>query len=175
MKKKSLVTGILTAFAHVCLCQVNHLSSDSINREIKYLYIIDFPDKPPIATENAFIATSKIVNMKLLPDSQSKAVCELLKIDKILVLSVRYDTRLLTLDQIFNLYKIQTKYRKLSVRVDDETIENPETLLISEGQIDGVKIIKSLKGDYMSVILKYYYRDKKELEDARKKGLIFVN
>ena len=176
MKKRNYITGIFFAICHLCLGQTNGMPADTfVLRHFKYLYIVQFSDRPPVATENVFIDPLKIENIDRLPDVQCSAICQLLKIDGVVVFKMRPDTKVLTLNEVFNIYKIPAKYRTLSVRIDDEMINDPETTLISLNEIGRIQILKSLKTYYINITSKDYDNDKPELEKAKKTGLLNVN
>jgi hypothetical protein len=133
---------------------------ENVKTDFKFFYIINFYDKPPVATENAFIDPQSTLAWYHLPDSV-KEVRSLLNVDIIYVIKLKPNTKLLTLNQFFDEYRIQQKFRKLHVMVDDDIIDYPETMFISQNQIDKVKIIRGAKGSYIRIILKGYYESKK--------------
>ncbi len=159
MKKAIYLAGIFLLNTYLSFGQANNLSKDTIKTKFKFLYIMRFADKVPVATENNFIDPMKVDSMDAVPDSASKEICRLLKIDGIIVLKIAPKTKVLTLNDVFDLYKIQSRYRKLLIKVDDRVRDYPETILISKNQIDEVKIVKR---HYINIILKGYYKIKKE-------------
>jgi len=171
MKKKIYLTSILFIMAYLCFAQTYQVPSDTIKTKFKFLYIIEFADKPPIATENAFINEMRVISRDELPDSSSREICHLLKIDGVIILKLMPKTKVLTLNELFDLYKIKTKYKKPIIKLDDETIDYPETLLISQSELDGVKIVNSRKGYYINIILKDYYKVKEENKKGGKRVL----
>jgi hypothetical protein len=127
----------------------------------KSLKIIIFDDNRSVCTQNEFIDPTKVVSGNLMPDSSSKEVCQLLNVDVVIVLKLKPGTKLLTLNNVFNLYKINLNDRNLPVEVDEKKVDFPETMLISQNQIDFVKVINHRK---ISIILKDYYETIREFK-----------
>jgi hypothetical protein len=172
MKKKIYITSIFFVTAHFCFGQTGHLPVDTfVLRHFKYLYIVEFSDRTPIATENSFIYPD---SFDVVPKSQSSAICKLLKIDDIVILKVGPKTEVLTLNGLFNRYKIPAQYRNWPVRVDDEIVNDPETMLISTEGIDQVKIQKAPKSRCINIILQGYYKDKPAIEKSKKTGILAI-
>ena len=164
MKKIFFLTGIIfSAIANLCFGQKNIEKN-----KVVFLYIIDFHDRPPISSINAFTDPSERDTIYKLPRLQSQEVCRLLKVDGILYVKLKLGTKLLTLNKIFSLYNIQAKFRKFRIKINDMEVSNPETLLISAKIISKIKIGRELKNNYINIIEKGYLEDKKELNKQMK-------
>ena len=170
MKKIFLTCVFFSVIASFCFGQKN-----MIKKKVNFLYIVDFHDKPPVSTVNVFVDPSERDTIYKLPQIQSKEVCRLLKIDGILYVKLKLGTRLLTLNDVFVLYNIPVKFRKYRIKINDMEINSPESLLISTNIISKVKLDKTSPNNYINIIEKGYYNDKREIEKQMKNGDEYIN
>jgi len=159
MPRKIYLVGTFLMILTLCYAKTNQTSNDTVRTKFKILSIVRFHDKPPIATANAFIDELRIASREDVPSALSLEICHLLKVDGVIVLKLLPKTKVLTLNEVFDIYKIQTINRKLIIKVDETVLDYPETLLVSQNQIEKVEIIK---GRYIHIILKGYYEKEKE-------------
>src|SRR6185437_3452906 len=162
MKYKVFLTAIFFLATHLGSGYAVNLASDTTKQKFKFLYIVKFNNRRPFATENAFIDPRELDSIEDVAYPKFAEDCHLLEVDNFLVLKIHPNAKILTLNEFFNLYKVQDKYRNFSIMVDNELIDYPETILISKNQIDNVKIIKDIRGNYISIILKGHYELKKK-------------
>src|SRR6185312_5093552 len=161
-KTKNFTISIILVSTNLCLAQHRNLSSDTLLHRIKVMYILNFPDKMPVMTENAVVDPQKVEGMDNLLDSGSVNIANLLHVSLISVLKIKRGTRLLTLNEVFNSYSIPPQCRSWPIKLDDEVIDYPETLFISQNQIDNVIVVKQGKNRFVRIILKGYLEIKKE-------------
>jgi hypothetical protein len=172
MNLKIILICFLCMITHKAVSQSNQEVSTSRQRYYTFLYVLKQLNKKPIATENASPDPQQIDDDETLSDSSSSSLCRMLKVDYIRVLTLKPNTKLLTLSEVFDLYKIDARYRKLPVKLESTPILNfPESLLISKNQIESVKVIKSNKGNYILITRTGTEELKKEIEFARKRGI----
>jgi hypothetical protein len=170
MRKKIYLILSFFTITHLCFSQAIHLSKDTLPYTFRYLYILEFYNKPTVVTKNAFVDMTKVDTVYSLPDSESITICHLLNVTAVFVMRLKHDAKSLTLNEIFSFYNIAPRNRKLLIKINDQPIDFPETILVSEGVIDRVKISKGYSGSYINIILKGYLEAKK----AFKKGGVFV-
>jgi hypothetical protein len=169
MKKNVYTIMVFMVIAHFCFGRAKNILADTLKADPVFLYILNFSDGSSVVTKNAFIDPQRTTSWYHLSDSASKEVCKLLKVDMVYVIKLMPGTRVLTLNELFDFYGIAYKFRKLSIRVDDDVISYPETILISRNQIDNVKVVNGTKGQFIRIILKGYFGVKKELEEEHKR------
>lgn len=153
----NLMLGFLF-IVNACFCQTNKLNRAA--RKYRFLYIVQFYDSPPVATENVFIAPFETDTLYMLP--KNKIIDSLLKIDEIMCIRVKRGIKIFTLNDVYSSYGINKKYKKLNIMINEDLIDHPETILISKSQIETVKLAKGANGYYVSIILKGYYAFKKK-------------
>ncbi len=158
--KKTIFLAFIFFISARCYSKIQAVIHDDTIRR-KSLKIIIFDRNQAISTQNEFIDPARLVSGDLMPDSSSKEICRLLNIDAVIVYKLKAGTKLLTLNDVFNLYKINLSDRTLPVEVDEIKIDYPETMLISQNQIDFVKVVKHRK---ITIILKDYYETIKEFK-----------
>ena len=156
MNRKIYLTLVFLAIVNLCFCQ----NSGKGKTNFKFLYVVSFQNKPPVTTGNAFIAPSGIDSMYASPRYQD--IYGLFKADQIAHIRVKPAAELLTLNKLLNIYGIGEKYRKVAVKLDDDILDHPETILISKSQIEKVKLIKYGNGHYIHIILNGYYEYRKK-------------
>jgi len=154
MKRGVYLTLFFLVIVNLCFCQ------NSSKRNFKFLYVVSFHDKPPVATENAFIAPSERDSIYIPPRNEN--ICGLLKVDQIVFMRVKPSAELLTLNKLLNIYGISEKYRKVAIKLDDDILDHSETILISKSQIEKVKLVKYANGYYVHIVLKGYYEYRKK-------------
>jgi hypothetical protein len=159
--KKIVLTLVLIITGYVCVAQIRvsdlaqrRVLEQNSNGTLKLLWILRLPYKQPIITENVFIDADIILNMERLPDILEKEFNKLLEVDQVINVWLKPNASLLTLNDVFNLYKIPAAQQKLPIMVSGDFIYHPETLLISKNQINSVKLLKNLNGGYISIKLK---------------------
>jgi hypothetical protein len=153
MKSRFYLTIIIVAAAHICFAAAGHLACDTVKSKYKKLYIVEFDDKQPIATRYFFPDPQSFDDLSSISDQSNSEVSKLLKVDFILVVKLKLHTKFLTFDDILALYKIGIKDRNLRVVLDDEIIDSPETMLVSQNQIESVLVKKGANGPYISITL----------------------
>jgi len=155
---------ISTLASHYCAAKPV-LGDDTAVATVKILYIVESGDKQPVPTRYAFIDKKCLDGWNILAASDCKPICQPLEVDYVFIYKLKPNTKVLTYDNFLNVYKIQSKYRKLPVMVDDEIIDYPETMLISQNQIAKVKIIKCPKGFTITITLVGYEEFRKKLNN----------
>jgi hypothetical protein len=153
MNKRFYLITIFLAIAKLSFAVGNHLTTDTIKAKYKEFYIIEFDDQMPVVTRNAFIDPKRIAHLGTLSDSSNSEISKLLKVDFVLVVKLKPNTKLLTFNEILDLYKIRVKDIWCPVILDDEKIDHPETILISQNQIEKVAVVKGVGGSHISITL----------------------
>jgi hypothetical protein len=157
MKKKIYFVMILLGLGRTVFCQSKYSQKSESKTKFTFLYVVDLSGRRPVVTENAFIAPSEKDTTFRLSRQASEQIRGLLKIDEIIYVKVKPAAKIITLSQVFHLYKIGEKYREYPIIIDDQMIEDPETLIISKSQISKVSVVKIRDSYYISIILKGYY------------------
>ncbi|MEO7214965.1 hypothetical protein [Mucilaginibacter sp.] len=169
--KKTIYLAIIALFVFNNVRAQNKSAIDTVERVFYIIYTSK--DKPPLYTTNYYGDPQRTVTMSPLQEPAFEKVCQFLKVNGMVTITLAPGTQLLTFGELLNVYKIPQKpYSKLPVFIDNERIDNPETILISINQIDNVKIAGKRKSIY--IILKGYYEDIKERKKNIKKGNIYV-
>jgi hypothetical protein len=140
----------------------------------QFLYIVSLNTNNPMVTRNAYISPSEKDTSYALKTSTSSEICKLLKVNRIIFIRAKPSAKILTLNKVFNLYNIPNNLRKLRIKINDNFIEYPETLLISLKEIESVQILKNANPYYIHITEKGYLESKKYFERLKKQGEIFV-
>jgi len=151
MKKIFLLTVFLT-ISYLGFAQTKHSIQDSI-KKYKRINIVEIGDRDPVVTRYLFLDPHKIVDLSSLSNAANAELRALLKVDFVLIVKFDADTKLLTLNDVLKLYKINTLFWNLPVMVDDEQIADPQTILIARNQIEKVAIVKKAGGSIIQITL----------------------
>jgi len=156
MKQKYYLIAVLFILTRMSSAQTVHGSDNSSKTKFKFLYVIKFPDKASVATENAFVAPSQQDSSYALRSNENDKLSQLLKTDGIIVIKLKPGIKLLTLNDVFDLYHVQSRFWKSRIVIDDEVIEHPETLFISQKEIEKLTVVKSGNFHDIKILLKGY-------------------
>lgn len=171
MKQKIYFIAVLLFFSNRGFGQISEDSNTIPKEEFKFLYILKFATKESIATTNAFVAPSERDSTYSLRSAQKEVLCQLFGVDGVIVIKMKQNCRLLSLYDIFAMYHIQLKFRKNKVMVNDRIISNPETLFISQVEIESLKIAKMGEGGQIRILLRGYNKQRKNGTDDEPRKL----
>jgi hypothetical protein len=164
----SLLLGINRGFSQ------SNSNDISYKKNVQFMYIISLNNTPPIVTRNAYLSPSEKDTSYVLPSSINRELCKLLKVDRFIFIKMKSSAKVLTLSQVFDAFKISNSNRKLKVKVNDDLLDNPETLLISCKEIGVVNVVRNSKLSYVHIIEKDYFENKKYIEQLKKNGEVFI-
>jgi hypothetical protein len=160
LQKKIILLCLTLMICNICFGQIDSVKED---QSVRRMYILKFDNKPTLITEYAYIDPKYITNMDVLSSSSLKELKARLQVDDILILSLERQIKLLTFQDVLELYKIQKHKSKWILKVDDDFVEYPGTMVISGNQIE--KVI--CRNNYIHIILKDYYQLKKKYKNAK--------
>ncbi len=166
MKRKYYLMVFILVIVKISFAQTTKFSGDSVKTKLRFLYIINSHDKAPTTTENAFIAPSQKDSTYRLQSSLCDEICTLLKINGIIVIKIKRGVNLMTLNEVFELFNVQNKFRRSKIIIDDDVIFFPETILISREVIDKLTIVKSGNNYSIKIFLKGYIQRKESERDG---------
>jgi hypothetical protein len=170
MKLQMYFIAVLLTIAIQSFGQTSQGLEEIPKEKFKFLYIVKFYNKESVATKNAFVAPSQRDSTYSVKSNQKDAFCQLLGVDGVIVIKMKQNSKLLTLDDIFLIYNIPLKYRKSKVVVNDEILSYPETLFISKEEIESLKMVKKSKNSQLRIVLRGYSEQKKnDKEDEFRK------
>lgn len=163
-EKKILALCVALAICNICFGQKD---SDRVIPKVKRIYILKFNDRPPLITQFAYVDPSLISGINAFSRSASEEFVSTLKVDEVIIFSLKSQYNLLTIYDVLNLYNIKSPKKKWILKVDDDTVSYPQTLIVSRNQIKNV----ICGNGYVHIILKDYY----ELKEKYKKAKIIYN
>lgn len=140
MKNKFILTIFLIFFFGLAIAFAKIVFNHNPKEFKKMLFIVVFPDKPPVITRNNFIDPSDREYLKNLNISDEQIVSRDLETTIIMVMKIKRNVHPLTLVDVCKKYKIDKKYWSLKVKYNGEILDDPETMLISTNQIQSVKM-----------------------------------
>ena len=114
-----------------------------------------------------------IESIHFLHGGQYGKMYSTLNLGAVAIIKLKPNIHPLTLIDVLNKYHISIKYKNSKVKINDDSIDFPETLVISSSEISSVKIIEDSSGDFINIIT-VDYPEVKKLKDQMKKGEIFV-
>jgi len=168
MTLKFYLFGIFMAIISGAFATSKNANVDTAKTKYSKFFILEFADKPPIATKYAFYDPMVIDHSVYLSDSSNFEISKLLGVNFVVVLKLKPHIKLLSFNEVLDLFKITTRDRNLSVSVDDELVDYPETIWISQNQIEKVSITKGISGSYISITLIGYEEIKKDIKNGVK-------
>ena len=140
----------------------------------KVLYMIDLYKKPPIMTMNFFGKGDDIDSINVINPIKTPEINRLFNVSGLLYIKQKAGTKMLLLNEVFDLYHISIEHRRARIMVNEEFIERPETLVISASNIGEVKIEKTKKETFIHITEKNYWAEKKKKEEFIKNGGIYI-
>jgi hypothetical protein len=152
MGKKIFILSIFLANVYFGFAETRHirLVRDTGNN-YKKLYIVEFDDRPPIITRYLVLDPQRIANISSMSNESNAELCKLLKIDFVMVIKFQPNTKLLTLNDVLELYKIEITDWNLPLVIDDKKIDYPQTLLIARNQIEKITVMKGAGGAFIQI------------------------
>jgi len=151
MIRKIFVLIIFLATSYLCSAKAANVIQDSVKKYKKF-YIVEQEGKEPIATRYLFLDPKKIADLSSVSDASNAELSKLLKVD--FVITVKFDpgTKLLTLNELLKIYQIKLADWSLPVKVDDEIIDSPQTMLIAQNQVSKVLVKKGKTTAYIQIV-----------------------
>lgn len=153
MKIYKYIALTLLPFFHNCYSQEirQNTTGFKLSPKERILYIVTYPGKSPVATENLIINSSDIDSLYILPFSKSDDICRIMNIGQVWVVKPRLFLTFFNIIDVFNRYNIDKSRQHLPIRVDNWDIDAPETLIIEESEIIGVKIFHDTNDKFISI------------------------
>jgi len=167
MKGKIFIAACFCLHIGFCFAGKRWQAKASVNKPT-VLFIITFQDRPPVITQNGFIDPAEREYVHFLNTADDHLYKEL-GTTAIAVVKLKAKAHPLSLQEVFDRYKIPIKFRKLNVKYNEEILNFPETILISSNQISSVKIERSANNSFISII-GTDYRDIKKIKSEQKRG-----
>lgn len=135
----------------------------------KILYILNFADGSTKITFNNYVERKAWKSYHLLRESQYFPTIEKLNVAAVMVVNLKSNYKVFTLNDVLSEYNVPEKHSSAQIKIDDDILAFPESILISLSQIKSVKLIRTEKEYYINIIT-IGYKFKKETEEAYKKG-----
>ncbi len=126
-------------------------------------------DQPPVVTKNILIDQAVIKERHFLNDN---ALCSMFKVQQIAFIKLKTGTKLLTLNNVFDLYHVKKMYRKCPVKVGDYYVDQPEGMFFSKNRIANLTIKKNRTGHYIQIEDASYIKMLKQNKKNKEDGLI---
>ena len=151
---KKIIIGLIVISSNTCIAQnadlikngQKNLRGDTLDDKFKILYIIKGLGTVPKVTENFIFDTGNVDSVSNIPNGRTVEIRKELKVSIIVILSTKIDVKFLTLNEIFNTYKIPEEDQKLPIRIDNWIVENPETIIADQSEIVFVGVNKNPEG-----------------------------
>jgi hypothetical protein len=166
MMKKFYILLLIVLAARICYGRPRKLTRDTLTTQFLTCYILVFEDKPPIITKYAFFDSKSVKGTATMSEQAQAELRELLKINWVIVIKLVPNTKLLSLNELLEMYKIPFPDRALPVMVDDEIIDYPETIWSSPNQIERIVVEKGKKGSFIHITLSGY----EKVKEMKKSG-----
>jgi hypothetical protein len=170
MKKKHVLLFLFLTLANYHSFAQATTSLPKSSGKVRLFYIVNFYDKSIIVTENIFIKRSETDTLYSLDKAEDIEMLRLLKADMIIFIKVKKNVKLLSLNELYDVFKVQPKHRNLKVKIDEDYVDYPQTALFSQGSIEKVFLTKGKFGLELSIIEKGYFETKKILKKLLKSG-----
>jgi hypothetical protein len=164
MKRKIFALLLCLNTCHVCYSQKPEApkSDSNIQKTAKkwliasIFYIVKLTDSTSKTTRNLIITLDDINYATSIPYGDCMQVCKELGVNTIAIIYTKPGVKFISLKDIFKIFHIASIYNDLPVRIDNQTIDNPETIEAEESEIFTVKVVKQPGSDsFLNIITKH--------------------
>jgi hypothetical protein len=159
MKKIVLTFIILPLVLTIAFGQGHDISNSKIYNSSRYLYILYFANGKFIQTNNLISRHDEVQEMISRVES-IKRYGIITKVGAI-ILRAQSNYQLIFMNQILKSFNISDENKDLPVYIDDQYVEEPETIVAESDEITSVEVVSGKNGRYINIKTKEYAISKK--------------
>ena len=155
---KKFASLIICVFCYISICYSQTMKSSLDTDVLKYtnpgVSVLKVKNSPDVITMNVILDPKRLESLKLLTKDEFKKYYGDTKADNNSVITPIPGVKFINISQIFDKYKIDTKYRNYPVIIDRIEAIDSKTLIADEKSIDKVVVNKEKK--YIEIITTSY-------------------
>ncbi|MFD1628846.1 hypothetical protein [Pseudopedobacter beijingensis] len=129
-------------------------SNISSQKRLNIYNIIKVQNSAERTTRDLIIGPEQIEKLELLSKPDAEKAYSSIKADMFFVVIPKADVKFFNKTQLFNLYKVDGKYRNLPVLIDGEQSTDSESLLAANGTIS--KVLVNQESGFIDIITVFH-------------------